>query len=50
MCVNDCRSGALGYLRAINFKMVSSGDFAGRCEFALPVLQGKPQLWKCVCS
>lgn len=35
MCVNYCKSGALGYLRAVNFKMVSSGDFASRCEFAI---------------
>lgn len=31
MCINDCGSGALGYLRTMNFKMVSSEDFAGRC-------------------
>ena len=31
MCINDCRIGALRYLRAMNFKMVSSGDFTGTC-------------------
>lgn len=44
MWLTVCRSWALCCLRAMNFKRVlSSEDFAGRHEFALPMLQGRPQ-------